>query len=83
MNKVEYIKLHKQAFEILDRIPSYEKQRCIENMANYLAAERPVEELKAFKKAKFEAQWRVCTVRMVHQLRPFKNYNCELAVSCG
>jgi len=83
MNKAdlaEYRHLHEDAFRILGRIPSYEKQRCIDSMSVYLAKNRPVEELKAFKQRPFALQWKVCAVRIIHNQLPFKGYNAELAV---
>ena len=81
--QIELRRLLGEAFLQLRKIPSYEKQRCIDNMANYLSAHRPVEEFKAFKRSDFEQQWKICMLRICLNKPPFKNYNVELALSCA
>jgi len=86
MNKHELAELawlHKEAFMILNQIPSHEKERCIESMFNYLARMRPIKELRDLKQRPFNIQWKVCMMRIIHQQAPFKGYNAELAVSVG
>lgn len=78
----ELRELYREAFYHLNNVPSFEKQRCIDVLANYMIANRPAEEIKAFKQRSFEVQWKVCMVRIIQNVTPFKGYNAELAISC-
>lgn len=70
--------LYREALHRLDATPSWEKQRCIENLERYLAMNRPVSELKAFKRQDFKVRWKVCAVRIINAQKPFDSYKPEL-----
>jgi len=70
--------LYKEALNRLSAIPSWEKQRCIENLERYMAMNRPITELKAFKQHSFEIKWKVCAVRIINGEKPFEHYKPEL-----
>jgi hypothetical protein len=69
--------LYKEAFNRLESIPSWEKQRCIERMGHYLATERPISELKAYKSRDFKIQWKVCATMIINGRKPFESYKPE------